>query len=192
MRSLPKLRSGQLQRSVRETLLNLAAAGGAVCLTAVVLAVAFNITLILFKTGSMSPAIPAGSLAVVREIPAAEIKVGDVVTVDRPGKLPITHRIQTIGPAEGAARSITMKGDANAEADPAPYVVERVRIVLWSVPGLAYPLAAAANPVVLGATTVCVAALVSWVLWPRSGSRNGSRPGSGHGSRRKRGQHAAA
>jgi len=190
--STPRIRPGRFQHRLRETLLNIAAAGGAVCLVAVVLAVAFNITLILFKTGSMSPTIPAGSLAVVREIPAADIKIGDVVTVDRPGKLPITHRIQSVAPAEGAARTITMKGDANAEADPAPYVVERVRIVLWSVPGLAYPLAAAANPVVLGATTVCVAALVSWVLWPRSGSRNGSRDGSGRGQRRKRGQHAAA
>lgn len=190
--STPRIRSGQFQRRLRETLLNIAAAGGAVCLIAVILAVAFNITLILFKTGSMSPTIPAGSLAVVREIPAADMKVGDVVTVDRPGKLPITHRIQSIGPAEGTARTITMKGDANAEADPAPYVVERVRIVLWSVPGLAYPLAAAANPVVLGATTVCVAALVSWVLWPRNGSRNGAGNGSGRRQRRKRGQHAAA
>ncbi len=190
--STPRIRPGRFQHRLRETLLNIAAAGGAVCLVAVVLAVAFNITLILFKTGSMSPTIPAGSLAVVREIPAADIKIGDVVTVDRPGKLPITHRIQSVAPAEGAARTITMKGDANAEADPAPYVVERVRIVLWSVPGLAYPLAAAATPVVLGATTVCVAALVSWVLWPRSGSRNGSGNGSGRGQRRKRGQHAAA
>lgn len=190
--STPRIRCRQFQQHVREALLNLAAAGGAVCLIAVVLALAFNITLILFKTGSMSPTIPAGSLAVVREIPAADIKIGDVVTVDRPGKLPITHRIQSVGPAEGAARTITMKGDANADADPAPYVVERVRIVLWSVPGLAYPLAAAANPAVLGATSVCVAALVSWVLWPRNGSRNGSPNGSGRGQRRERGQHAAA
>ncbi|MCU1567195.1 MAG: signal peptidase [Pseudarthrobacter sp.] len=152
---------------VREILLNTAAAGGAVCILAVVCAVLFNISLILFKTGSMAPSIPAGSLAVVRAIPAAEISTGDVVTVDRPGKLPITHRVQTVEPAEGTARVITMKGDANREADPAPYVVDHVRLVLWSAPGLAYPLAAAANPVVLGGTTVAVSALVTWVLWPR-------------------------
>jgi signal peptidase len=171
---------GQIQGRLRETVLNVAAAGGAVCILAVVCALLFNITLIMFKTGSMSPAIPAGSLAVVREIPAQEITVGDVITVDRPGKLPITHRVQTVDPAEGAARMITMKGDANTEADPAPYVVEKVRLVLWSAPGLAHPLAAAANPVVLGATTVAVSALVTWVLWPR---------GTG---RRRSGQHVAA
>lgn len=152
---------------VREVLLNTAAAGGAVCIAAVICALLFDITLILFKTGSMAPGIPAGSCAVVREIPAAEISTGDVVTVDRPGKLPITHRVQTVEPAGGASRVITMKGDANREADPAPYVVDRVRLVLWSAPGLAYPLAAAANPLVLGGTTMAVSALVTWVLWPR-------------------------
>ncbi|MCD4851203.1 signal peptidase I [Arthrobacter sp. AK01] len=165
---------------LREVLLNIAAAGGAVCILAVICALLFNITLIMFKTGSMSPGIPAGSLAVVREIPASGINAGDVVTVDRPGKLPITHRVQTVEPADGSARTITMKGDANTEADPAPYVVEKVRLVLWSVPGLAQPLSAAANPVVLGATTIAVSGLVTWVLWPRNPSR------------RRSGQHVAA
>lgn len=153
--------------SLREILLNVAAAGGAVCILAVICVLLFDITMILFKTGSMSPGIPAGSLAVVREIPAHEVHVGDVVTVDRAGKLPITHRVQTVDSTEGTARVITMKGDANEDADPAPYKVEHVRLVLWSVPGLAYPVAAAANPVVLGGTTVAVSALVTWVLWPR-------------------------
>ena len=160
----------------RDFLLNAAAAGGAVCIVAVVCAVLFNITLVLFKTGSMAPGIPAGSVAVVREIPATEVSTGDVVTVDRPGKLPITHRVQTVEPAGGATRTITMKGDANQEADPAPYQVDRVRLVLWSAPGLAQPLVAAANPIVLGGTTVAVSALVTWVLWPQ----------------RKAGQHVAA
>ncbi|MEV7604045.1 signal peptidase I [Paenarthrobacter sp. NPDC089322] len=165
-------------------MLNIAAAGGAVCIVAVVCALLFNITLVLFKTGSMSPTIPAGSLAVVRDIPAADIKVGDVVTVDRPGKLPITHRVQSVKPAGGDTRTITMKGDANKEPDPAPYVVERVRVVLWSVPGLAAPVAAAANPAVLGATTMGVSGLVTWVLWPGSAA--------GRTTRRKSGNHVAA
>ncbi|MEV7572243.1 signal peptidase I [Pseudarthrobacter sp. NPDC089323] len=159
---------GSFGGRVRETLLNVAAAGGAVCIIVVLCAVLFNMSLILFKTGSMAPGIPAGSLAVVREIPAGEIRIGDVVTVDRPGKLPITHRVQSVEPGEGAARVITMKGDANLAADPAPYQVDRVRLVLWSVPGLAYPVAAAANPLVLGGTTLGVSALVTWVLWPRT------------------------
>ena len=55
------------QRSVKSLigggLLNLAAVGGVVCIAAVIAAFAFNITLIMFKTGSMSPTITAGSLS---------------------------------------------------------------------------------------------------------------------------------
>ena len=50
----------------------------------------------MFKTGSMSPTITAGSVALVREIPASEINVGDVVTVDREDALPVTHRVTSI------------------------------------------------------------------------------------------------
>ncbi len=153
---------------VRATLLNLAAAGGALCIVAVICALLFDITLILFKTGSMSPTIPAGSVAVVRQIPASEVEVGDILTVDRPGLLPVTHRVQSVEDTGNNQRVITMKGDANSSPDPVPYTISDARLVMGSVPGLAYPLASMSNPVGLGAITIAVAALVTWVLWPRS------------------------
>ena len=149
------------------TLLNLAATGGVVCIIAVIAAFAFNITLIMFKTGSMSPTIPAGSLAVVRQIPASEIRVGDVVTVDRAGKPPITHRVRAISPAGGDACTITTCGDANMTDDLQPYTVSHVRIVLLSVPGLAYAVVTLSHPLVLGGITLGAAALVFWAFWPR-------------------------
>ena len=152
-------------------LLNLAAAGGVVCIAAVIAAFAFNITLIMFKTGSMSPTIPAGSLSVVKEIPAADINVGDVVTVDRPGKLPVTHRVTSVLAADGDARSITMRGDANGADDPAPYTVSQVRIVLFSFPGLAYAVVAVSHPLVMGGVTLAAAVLVTWAFWPRTEKR---------------------
>ena len=148
-------------------LLNLAAAGGVVCIAAVIAAAAFDITLIMFKTGSMSPAIPTGSLSVVKEIPAADVRVGDVVTVDRPGKLPVTHRVTSVSAADGGARRITMRGDANGADDPAPYIVSDVRIVLVSFPGLAYAVVAASHPMVMGGITIAAAVLVTWAFWPR-------------------------
>jgi signal peptidase len=164
---------------VRSTLLNLAAAGGLVCILLVVLALVFNVSLIMFKTGSMSPTIPTGSLAVVKQIPAADARVGDVVTVDRPGQLPITHRVVSVAAASGGARELVLKGDANDTIDPAPYTVTTVRTVLWSVPGLAYLIVWFGNPFVIGGLTLGVAALVTWVLWPRAGTataRTGRRP----------------
>lgn len=156
-------------RFLSGTLLNLSALGGLICVVLVVLALVFNATLIMFKTGSMSPTIPAGSLSLVREMPASEIRVGDVVTVDRPAALPITHRVTTVvqGPWS-AERVITMKGDANEAEDPFPYTVSTVRIVLFSVPHLAYGVSWLSNPWVLGVLTLGASALVTRAFWPRN------------------------
>lgn len=170
---------------VGSTLLNLAALGGVVCIVLVILATCFNITLIMFKTGSMSPTIPTGSLALVREIPASDIRVGDVVTVDRPGQLPVTHRVTSVTDggdgAPGSQRLITMQGDANLSEDPEPYRVETVRIVLGSVPGLAAIVIWFSNPWVLGGLTLACSVLVGWAFWPRSGRND---PPGGTGGRR--------
>ena len=155
--------------------LNVAALGGTVCIILVILAFFFQITLIMFKTGSMSPTIPAGSLAIVKKIPASEIRVGDVVTVDRASALPVTHRVTSVSPADGGAVKLTMRGDANATDDPLPYEVQTVRIVLWSVPELAYTVNAANNPLVLGSLTVVMAVVVTWAFWPREEPRRGRR-----------------
>lgn len=60
-----------------------------------------------------------------------------------------------------------MKGDANAVEDPAPYTVTSVRIVLFSVPGIATVIVGMGNPFVLGGITVAAALLVVWAFWPR-------------------------
>lgn len=155
-----------------DLLLWIAAIGGVICIVLVILAYTAGITLIMFKTGSMSPTIPAGSVAVVQRIPASEIEVGDVVTVDREGELPITHRVTSITDgATPAQRVITMKGDANALEDPAPYMVTSGRIVLFSVPGIATIIVGMGNPFVLGGITVAAAVLVVWAFWPRERGR---------------------
>ena len=73
--------------------LTVAAVLGTVCILLVIAAALFDVRIILFSTGSMSPTIPAGSAALVRSIPAADVQVGDVVKVERAGQLPITHRV---------------------------------------------------------------------------------------------------
>jgi len=148
-------------------LLTVAALGGVLCIVFVVLAMFLHVTLIMFKTGSMSPTIPTGSLAVVMEVTGEHIEVGDVITVDRQDALPITHRVTSVSPLGGGAVSITMKGDANATEDPAPYVVSTARKVIFSVPGLAYAVASFSNPFALGGITLGAAAVVTWAFWPR-------------------------
>lgn len=136
-----------------EILLWVAALAGLICIVLVVLAFVAHITLIMFRTGSMAPTIPTGSVAIVQQIPASQVHVGDVVTVDRPGELPITHRVRVV--ADGSApgeRLLTLRGDANAQDDVAPYPVSTVRIVRFAIPGLAPVIVAFGNPFVLGAS----------------------------------------
>ncbi|WP_372469160.1 signal peptidase I [Microbacterium maritypicum] len=155
-------------RGVREVLLTLAAIGGVICIVLVIMAFTGGYSLIMFKTGSMAPTIPAGSVALVQKIPASDIAVGDVVTVDRDAALPITHRVTGVEPADaGDMRTLTMKGDANDVEDPAPYIVSDVRIVRGSVPALANVIVWFGSPWVLGGVTLGASLLVVWAFWPR-------------------------
>ncbi|WP_247631041.1 signal peptidase I [Microbacterium croceum] len=156
-------------RLIADALLWIAAVGGVLCIVLVVLAFTAQITLIMFRTGSMSPTIPAGSVAVVQRVPASDIAIGDVVTVDRVDALPITHRVTSV--EQGATadeRIITMRGDANADDDPFPYTATSVRIVLFSIPGIATAIVGMGNPYVLGALTLAATTLVVWAFWPRA------------------------
>ncbi|GFZ83701.1 signal peptidase I [Nesterenkonia alkaliphila] len=110
-----------IRRFITETLLWLAAAAGSVCMVLVILAYTLNISLIMFRTGSMEPTIPTGSVAVVQEIQATEVQVGDILTVDREGELPVTHRVTAVTEGSHAQeRIIRMQGDANTTEDPHP------------------------------------------------------------------------
>ncbi|MFT3833945.1 MAG: signal peptidase I [Micropruina sp.] len=145
-----------------------AAAGfGLLCILATLAALLAGVSLIMFSTGSMAPTIEAGSVAVVRTIAAGEIRVGDIVTVDRAGQLPVTHRVRGVAPGPGDARVLTLRGDANAYDDIETYQVSSVRIVLVALPGLAPWIVGLGNPVVVGSLTLGATLLVLWAFWPR-------------------------
>lgn len=161
----------EVRRSPVEKLLNVGltilAVFGTVCIALVIIAFVFNFSIILFKTGSMEPAIPQGSAALAREIPASDIRVGDVVTVDRGSdERPITHRVTEIRREGDAHYLIAMRGDANPRPDPAMYRVSEVRKVLWHVPGAAVWIVWLSSPLLLIAIVLAAAFLVGWAFWP--------------------------
>ncbi len=176
---------------VGDAALTIASVCGAVCILLVALAFFFDVTLIMFKTGSMSPTMPTGTLAVVRETPAGKIAVGDVVTVSREDALPVTHRVTSVadGPTD-RQRVMTLKGDANEAPDPAPYTVETVRKVAFAVPGLAFVIVWLSDPRVLGILAISVSALVTWAFWPRRGDKRGNSGEAGKPPKRARGPRA--
>ncbi|WP_300345365.1 signal peptidase I [Nesterenkonia sp.] len=161
--------TARIRHWITEVLLWILAVSGLAAIVMVICAYVFNVSIILFRTGSMEPTIPAGSAALVQEIPASEVEVGDVLTVDRPGQLPVTHRVTSVEPGDGPQeRIITMQGDANDSEDPYPYTITEGRVLLASVPGLAQPLHQMNNPYVLGGLTLGASLLVGWAFWPRS------------------------
>ena len=177
-------RKGSPRRSplavLGDALLTLLSIAGAACIALVILGWVFDLSIMMFRTGSMSPTIPAGSIAVVRAIPATEIGEGDVVTVDRgEGTLPVTHRVTEILETAGAGDEVTftMRGDANDVDDPEPYTAAEVRRVMFSVPRAAQVVQWLGSPYVLGGLTLGATALVIWAFWPRP--REGDPPDGG-------------
>jgi signal peptidase len=76
-------------------------------------------------TSSMSPTIPAGSMILVNDVPAEEIRRDDVITFESPGGIDetstgpdrITHRVVEVVERDGTTYFRT-QGDANEEPDP--------------------------------------------------------------------------
>ena len=83
-------------------------------------------------TGSMTPAIPAGSIVLVRPVDPGTLHVGDVVTYQRYPNKPklITHRIVAID-AHTNPVMFTTKGDANRGADVDPVPAAAIRGKVW-------------------------------------------------------------
>ena len=115
----------------------LVVAGAGLGLAAILLAVvclAAGARPLIFRSGSMSPSIPAGSMAFARTVPAAELRVGDVVTV-RVDDARVTHRIIALD-RHGDVALLQLKGDANAAADRAVYPVRDAPRTWFSLPYL--------------------------------------------------------
>lgn len=126
-------------------------------------------TIVVLKTGSMSPAMPQGSGAVSMPTDAADLEIGDVVTVRLDdASLPVTHRIVGIdGIADTPnARELTLRGDANDTDDLYPYVVERVLRVAMPLPHAGAVLSVLTAPWFLGGMVLVIGALMAWAFWP--------------------------
>lgn len=98
-------------------------------------------------SGSMAPTYPVGSLLVVEEIDASQVRAGMPMVFEdpmEPGRI-VTHRV--IGPIPLDSSAFRTQGDANAAPDPATVPARLVRgRVLWSVSGLG--------------------AILDWLKWP--------------------------
>lgn len=156
----------------------LPAAAGAVIGGWLIFAAITGAEIVMLKTGSMSPTMPAGSAAIAFPVSPSEVQVGDVVTVRR-GKngLPVTHRVVQLGNVEGPTRTMVLRGDANAVPDARPYQVTEALKVVTPVPGLGPTVTALRTPPVIASLTVIAATMVLVSFWPAPArARSSGRP----------------
>ncbi len=151
-------------RTAQSVVIALAATAGVLVLLAAAAPLA-GFQLVRLATGSMSPGLPAGSVLLAQDVDAREIRPGDVVTVMRADGTPVTHRAVEVAPAGDGAR-LVLKGDANDQVDPTPYLATRVGRMIAGVPFGGGVLDALdrrlAVPVLAGVASL----LVVWAWWP--------------------------
>nr|WP_305095131.1 signal peptidase I [Prescottella sp. R16] len=170
----PKTRSSGAHR-VRETALTVGAIAGLICIVATVAGLLFHVEPLIFRSGSMAPEITTGSLALARTVPADDLSVGDVISVENAYGTRITHRVYDIQPAGGDAVTVVLKGDANNAPDVEPYAITEADRVFWSVPRLGYVAAWLSSSTAVFLGGVFVGVLLMLVAKP-SGRRDDDPP----------------
>lgn len=151
-------------RTAREIALTAGAFVGVICIVAALASLLFGITPLVFRSGSMSPAIGTGALGIAKTVPASKIHEGDVVSVIDDAGTRITHRVVARNALEGEAVSLTLKGDANEVADLVPSVVTEADVVLFHVERLGYAVSWLQSPVAafLGGLAVGVLLMIGF------------------------------
>lgn len=163
-------------RRVERVVLAVGAVIGGLCLVMALVAAAFDLRPLVFRSGSMAPSIETGDLAVAQEVAASELGVGDVVSVKTASGSRVTHRIVTVTQRDGHA-TLALKGDANSATDAEPYDVETADRVLFSVPAGGYVLAWLAGPMGLFLLGGYVVGLLTRVARPRPRLSDAGRAG---------------
>ncbi|MFN2589002.1 MAG: signal peptidase I [Actinomycetota bacterium] len=122
-------------------------------------------------SGSMAPAIPTGSMIFDREVDAAELAPGDIVTFHPPGgaeKL-VSHRVVRVEKTP-AGRLLVTRGDANGVVDDWRIPAEgRGLRYEFHVPYLGYVVGGLLTPVgrliALTLAALWLGGLALWTIW---------------------------
>ena len=122
--------------------------GGArpACLLLGVVSTTADVHVLVFRSGSMSPTIQTGDLALTRTVSASELRVDDVVSVIDSGGNRVTHRVVNLA-EQGDQRQLTLRGDANEASDREVYTVTEAQRVVFVLPKAGYLVAWSTGPV---------------------------------------------
>ncbi|SIS21958.1 signal peptidase I [Williamsia sterculiae] len=156
--------SDRAKKYLTETALTVGALAGVLCVLVAIVSVVGGFSPLVVRSGSMSPTIGVGDIAVARTVPADDVHVGDIVSVTRADGARVTHRVAQIQTRVGNSTTMTLHGDANRVPDAEPYTVTTVDRVAFHVPKLGYVLTWFATPYVWALTTLVVLALL-WIAF---------------------------
>ncbi len=142
------------------------------------IAPALGYPLIVIAGPSMTPTIPLGAVVIERTVPVDAIAIGDVVTVQMPNGIAITHRVVRLGAIAGATYLET-RGDANDGPDPVVVPAGSVSgVVTLALPMVGFLLAYLAVPSGMASIVLMLGALMLaiWSLEEGDGEPAGEAP----------------
>lgn len=159
----------------KEIALNVGAVLGLICIVATMLSLLFGIKPLVLRSGSMAPAIPTGALALAKSVPADDLTIGDVISVDNAQGVLITHRVIDLQPLGDGTVSATLQGDANNVADSTPYVITEADRVVFHVAGAGYAVAWLSSKIAIFLGGVLAGALLVIAFGRNTGRRAAAR-----------------
>ncbi|MBN8881017.1 MAG: signal peptidase I, partial [Salana multivorans] len=101
---------------------NVIAVAGVAATVVALVALLTGVRPVVFISGSMSPTIQTGALALTAPVAADGIEEGDVISVTRADGVRVTHRAVELVAQDGRVL-LVMKGDANTDVDAERYDV---------------------------------------------------------------------
>jgi len=118
--------------------------------------------IIVIASGSMSPALEVGDLAMVQGVPSDTIKVGDVIVFDSPEDVRTIHRVTQTQILQNGTILFKTKGDANPSEE--PYWTSEQDVhgrVIFRIPYIGWLALIPAIPI-----TIMVILLIIILIWP--------------------------
>src|SRR6266540_4311378 len=113
----PRAQPGQLGRWLIRAVALVSALGLALVISGGIFQFLPGIQIVHARSSSMEPWLKDGDVILMRTFQRPpKVKVGDVV-VYHYGAIPVNHRVIEVGPDQGAATRIVVKGDNNPVAD---------------------------------------------------------------------------
>lgn len=131
---------------LRRWVLDAGAVVGGLCLVLTVVALLADARPVVFRSGSMEPTVATGALGLTHRVDAADLRVGDVVTVPTADGS-VTHRIVELQHDDTGTATLRLRGDANPVADPDVHQVASAERLVLAVPGLGTAVSWLGGPV---------------------------------------------